>query len=269
MTGEGEPSKSERMDKMEQRTVKVSKIQITKEVLLSMCENERVFFIQSGDLLNDLNVFSKLLMFCMNRQREDKVAMKTARDVQTMCLIRILVGKLHEGWKLIDKWYYGSAVSRKYDQFLGQSAKAAVDEIKKYFSRRTNLISEIRNRLAFHYGPKKPEEWRERVRVLIDKMQASQILEVYVSKAHGNCLFPMSNESVILDILNLTGESNNKQAWEKLHEDIKKVINWFIDFLNDYHLVCAEEYLGLKACGEEEIPAPSIKNVSLPYFTTD
>ncbi len=56
---------------MEQRTVKVSKIRITKSDLLSMCENERVFFIQSGDLLNDLNVFSKLLMFCMNRQRAD------------------------------------------------------------------------------------------------------------------------------------------------------------------------------------------------------
>lgn len=254
---------------MEQKTVKVSKIRITKSDLLSMCENERIFFIQSGDLLNDLNVFSKLLMFSMNRQRSDKVSIKTARDVQTMCLIRILAGKLHEGWKLIDKWYYGSAVSRKYDRLLDLSAKGALDEIKKYFSKTTNLISEIRKRLAFHYGPKKPEEWRERVRVLIEKMQASQILEVYVSKAHGNCLFPMSNESVILDVLHLTCESNNDEAWKKLREDFKKVINWFIDFLNDYHLVCTEEYLGLKACDEEEIPAPSIKNVSLPYFTTD
>lgn len=253
---------------MEQQTVKVSKIRITKSDLLSMCENERVFFIQSGDLLNDLNVFSKLLIFCMNRQRAGKGVMKTARDVQTMCLIRILVGKLHEGWKLIDKWYYGSGVSRKYDGLLKQSAKNAVDEIKIYFSK-TNLISEIRNSLAFHYGPKKPEEWREKVRVLIEKMQASQVLEVYVSKAQGNCLFPMSNESVILDILQLTGESNNRQAWKKLRVDIKKVINWFINFLNDYHLVCAEQYLGLKACGQEEIPAPSIKNVYLPYFTTD
>jgi hypothetical protein len=253
---------------MEQRTVIVSKIRITKSDLLSICENERGFFIQAGDLLNDLNVFSKLLMFCMNRQRANNGAMKTARDVQTMCLIRILVGKLHEGWKLIEKWYYGSAVSKKYDRLLEQSAKDAVGEIKKYFSR-TNLISEIRNSLAFHYGPKEQEEWRERVRVLIEKMRDSQILEIYVSKAHGNCLFPISNELVILDILNLTGESNNKQAWEKLHEDIKKVINWFIDFLNDYHLVCAEQYLDLKASDEEEIPAPSIKKVSLPYFTTD
>ncbi len=252
---------------MEQRTVKVSKIRITKSDLLSMCENERVFFIQSGDLLNDLNVFSKLLMFCMNRQRANNGAMKTARDVQTMCLIRILVGKLHEGWKLIEKWYYGSAVSKKYDRLLEQSAKDAVDEIKKYFSKKTNLISETRNRLAFHYGPKKPEEWRERVRVLIEKMQASQILEVYVSKAHGNCLFPISNELVILNILNLTGKSNNDEAWKKLHEDFKKVINWFIEFLDGYHLVCAQNYVGLKA-SEEEIPAPSIKNVSLPYFTT-
>lgn len=253
---------------MEQRTVKVSKIRITKSDLLSMCENERVFFIQSGDLLNDLNVFSKLLMFCMNRQRADNGVMKTARDVQTMCLIRILVGKLHEGWKLIDKWYYGSTISRKYDGLLEQSAKDAVGEIKKYFSRK-NLISEIRNRLAFHYGPKEQEERRERVRVLIEKMRDSQILEIYVSKAHGNCLFPMSNDSVILDILNLTGESNNEQAWEKLREDIKKVINWFIEFLDGYHLVWAQKYVGLKASDEEEIPAPSIKNVSLPYFTTD
>ena len=254
--------------KMERQTVKVSKIQITKEVLLSMCENERIFFIQSGDLLNDLNVFSKLLMFCMNRQRADKGAMKTARDVQMMCLIRILAGKLHEGWDLVKKSYYGSEISRKYDNLLEPSAKKAVDAIKKYFSH-TNMISLIRNKLAFHYGPKKQEEWRERIRVFIEKMQASQIFEVYVSKAQGNCLFQMSNESVILDILNLTGESNNKQAWERLREDIMKVINWFIDFLNDYHSVCAKQYLGLKACGQEEIPAPSIKNVYLPYFTTD
>jgi len=260
--------KSERRDKMEQRTVKISKIRITKSDLLSMCENERVFFVQSGDLLNDLNVFNKLLFFCMNRQTADKGAMKTAKDIQTMCLIKILVGKLNEGWKLIEKWYYGTAVSKKYDGLLEQSAKVAVDEIKKYFSKGTNLISEIRNRLAFHYGPKKPEEWRERVQVLIDKMQASQILEVYVSKAHGNCLFPMSNDSVILDILNLTGEPDNEQAWKKLHGDFKKVINWFIDFLDGYHLAWAQKY-GCLASDEEEVPAPSIKNVSLPYFTTD
>ena len=89
-----------------------------------------------------------------------------------------------------------------------------------------------------------------------------------VAKAHGNCLFPVSNESVIRDILQLTGESSDKQAWEKLHGDIKKVINWFIDFLNDYHLKCAKHYLDLKVCSEEVIPAPSIKNVYLPYFTT-
>lgn len=253
---------------MEQRTVKVSRIQIKKSDLLSMCENERIFFIQSGDLLNDLNVFNKLLMFCSNRRTEDNLLMKTAMDVQIMCLIRILVGKLYEGWKLIEKWYYGSGMSRKYDGLLEKSAKDAVDEIKKYFSK-TNLISEIRNRLAFHYGPKKPEEWRKRVQDLIKKMQASQKLEVYVSKSLGNCLFAVSNESVILETLELTGASNNDQAWENLHENIKNVINWFIDFLNDYHLKCAKEYLDLKICSKEEIPAPSIKNVYLPYFTTD
>ena len=31
----------------------------------------------------------------------------------------------------------------------------------------------------------------------------------------------------------------------------------------------AQKYGCLKASDEEEIPAPSIKNVSLPYFTTD
>ena len=248
--------------------MKVSKIQITKSDLLSMSEDERIFFIQSGDLLNDLNVFNKLLMFCMNRQIEDNKVMKTSRDVQIMCLIRILVGKLYEGWKLIDKWYYGSNVSRKYDGLLEKSAKDAVDEIKKYFSK-TNLISKIRNRLAFHYGPKRKEEWRKRVQDLIKKMQASQKLEVYVSKSLGNCLFAVSNESVIFEILNLTGASNNHEAWENLRENIMKVINWFIDFLNDYHLKCAKQYLDLKVCSEEEIHAPSIKNVYLPYFTTD
>lgn len=247
---------------MEQRTVKVSKIRITKSNLLSMCENERVFFIQSGDLLNDLNVFNKLLFFCMNRQTADKGAMKTAKDVQTMCLIRILAGKLHEGWVLIKKRYYGGSLSRKYDQFLGQSAKAAVDEIKKYFSH-TNLISLIRRDFAFHYPPQKIIE------EFVKKIPNSQKFEIFVSKAYGNCLFPLSNVCVINGILQLTNASDMDEAWKKLHEDCKKVINWFIDFLNDYHLVCAEEYLGLKACGEEEIPAPSIKNVSLPYFTTD
>ncbi len=89
------------------------------------------------------------------------------------------------------------------------------------------------------------------------------------SKAHGNCLFQISNELVILNILKLTGESNNNQAWEKLRVEIIKVINWFIEFLDGYHLVWAKKYVGLKASGEEEIQAPSIKKVSLPYFTTD
>ncbi len=246
---------------MEQRTVKVSKIQISKSFLLSMWGNERVFFIQSGDLLNDLNVFNKLLFFCMNRQTADKGAMKTAKDVQTMCLIRILAGKLHEGWVLIKKRYYGGGLSRKYDQFLGQSAKAAVDEIKKYFSH-TNLISLIRRDFAFHYPPQKIIE------EFIKKIPDSQKFEIFVSKAYGNCLFPLSNVCVINGILQLTGASDMEEAWKKLHEDCKKVINWFIEFLDGYYLVWAQKY-GCLASDEEEVPAPSIKNVFLPYFTTD
>lgn len=253
---------------MEQRTVKVSKIRITKSDLLSMCENERVFFIQSGDLLNDLNVFSKLLMFCMNRQRADNGVMKTARDIQTACLIRILAGKLCEGSKLIKKRYNDAGLYRKYDGLLEQSAKRALEEIKTYFSGK-DLISAIRNNLAFHYVSRKRNQWHKKINELIENTPDSQVFEIYVLKAHGNCLFPVSNAFVIGRILKLTGASDINEAWMKLLVDFNKVINWFIDFLNDYHLKCSKHYLDLKLCSEEEIPAPSIKNVSLPYYTTD
>ena len=120
------------------------KLEIPKSKLLSIPKKERVFFVQAGNLLNDLSMLQKLTLFTTNTKTTNKTV-RTAQNLQALCLIRIQAGKLDEGWHFLDKNYFGAKLSKNYDRMLSQSEKQCLDNIKKYFNSKRNLISLARD----------------------------------------------------------------------------------------------------------------------------
>ena len=65
---------------------------------------------------------------------------------------RMLAGKLCEGWTLFRERYQGTSLSKEYDKLLDTEVRKAIKKLNKYFGK-SNVLSRIRNRFAFHYDP--------------------------------------------------------------------------------------------------------------------
>lgn len=239
--------------------MKLLKVAIPKSKLNLMPQNERMFFILFGALLNDLSMFQKLMLFSANSRTTNRVV-RGAQNMQALSLARFQIGILSEGWQLLQKNYFGTQVSKEYEPLLSESAKKSLENLKRYFSTNENWMCSVRNRFCFHYPSSKE------IAELIDETPTSEIFEIFMSEFYGNCLFSMSNTILNFGILKCTGGSDLENAMDKLLRDGNKVSSWFGDFLGECLLIISKKHLGLEH-SEVGIPEPyDIHEVTLPFF---
>ena len=240
--------------------MQLMKIEISKSKIISARKEETIFFIQIGNLLSDLIMLQKLTIFSTNDIATNEIT-RSAQNLQTLSLLRLQAGKLHEGWELLQKNFFGTGLSKDYEKHLTESEKQSLDNLKRYFGSKTNLISLVRNKFSFHYHTSSDE-----ILNLIEDAPASEVFEIYFSDLFGNCVFSMSNVLLMLSILKNTGLYSREEAMKKFLSDVTKVTGWFSNFLGRYLLVFTEKHLGLKS-QTVEIPEPSpISKITLPFF---
>jgi hypothetical protein len=238
-------------------TMKLFKVEIPKSMLSQVPENERVFFVQLGNLLNDLSILQKLSYFSANTETADPIG-RSAQNSQAVSLILVQAGKLWEGWQMLQKQFFGTKLSGTYENHLTDPGTHSLEKLKNYFNKE-NLIFLIRNKFAFHYDSAE-------IKNQINEVPDSEVLEVFMAETHGNCFYSISHILVLFGILKSTGCSNIDDAMRKLFQDMLQVTRWFVNFLGDCLLVFARRHLGFEHA-EVEIPEPPhINNIALPYF---
>lgn len=177
--------------------MKLLKVEISKSILNEIPEREVVFFVQCGNMLNDISMLQKLTIFSMNKAESNETE-RTAQVLQTMGLLRLQAGKLSEGWELLQKHFFGAKVSKQYTPLFDEQEQGNLKTLKAYFGK-TNIIYQIRNEFAFHYPSK------DTIVKALKTMPDSEIFEVFLSEHFGNCIFSMSNVLMTSSILKLTG----------------------------------------------------------------
>jgi hypothetical protein len=240
--------------------MKLFKINIPKSKLDTIPEIEQVFFIQLMQFLNELNILQKCVIASSNKlEFLTNEIEKRGQISQAHIFIRILAGKLNEGWEMIRKDFFKTKLSRKYENLLSQKGKESLSELKVRFKDKNNLVRLIRHKFAFHYD-------QEKIKEEIDKIPQEELLEVYVSEHPANCLYSISNTIVNWAILNSIDSSNPQRAMDKLFDEITiKVSGCFQKFGADCVCIIAKK-LELNST-EVEIPEPPlIDEVKLPYF---
>jgi len=138
--------------------MKLSKKNIPKSKLDTLDEIEQVFFIQLMHFLNELNVLQKCVIVSSNKLESLKTIEKRGQISQAQFFIRILAGKLNEGWEMIRKDFFKTQLSREYENLLSQKGKESLSELKVYFKDKNNLVRLIRDKFAFHYDKEKIKE---------------------------------------------------------------------------------------------------------------
>ena len=239
--------------------MKLLKINIPKSKLDTIPRIEQVFFIQLMQFLNELNILQKCVIVSSNELESLTTIEKRGQISQAQFFIRTAAGKLNEGWKMINKNFIDTQLSKEYENLLSQKGKESLSELREYFNDENNLVRLIRNKFAFHYD-------KEKIKEEINKIPQEELLEVYISEHRVNCLYSISDTIVNWLILNSIDSSNSQQAMDILVGDIAiKVSGWFQEFCVDCVYIIANK-LGLDFI-EVEIPEPlSIDEVKLSYF---
>jgi len=237
--------------------MKFLKIEIPKAKLLSIPKNERIFLVQIGNLMNDLNVLQKALAFTMNVDTSDRT-IRAAQGGQASLLMRIQAGKLWEGWQMLQKDFFSSKLSAEYGSQLEPNSKQNLVDLKKYFSK-DNKIKDIRNNYAFHYSSDEYEK-------LIDKAPKEEVFELFVSDNAGNTLYQLSNVLINFAMLDCKKADEIVDKIKGLYEEILQVTKSFVGLIAGCSLVIAKKYLGLESV-EVSIPEPcGLNDVQFPYF---
>lgn len=242
----------------------LKKFLIEKDTLNSIPQNERVFFVQTGNILTELMILHKILHFSSNHTPENEILSK-AQSAQTLFLTKLLTGKLFECWEFLSQKYFNGApsISSAYEGLLNQEGKEALSKLKQYFrrARDNNPIHKIRNTYAFHYS-----QGTNEIDQQIQKLSDSEKLELYFAPGEGNCLYYMSQVLSNLALLHSVDSSDMGKAMWTWLQDIYQTAGWFISFFQEIMLIFGEKYLG-EIFEEVEVPEPpNIAEVKLPYF---
>jgi hypothetical protein len=181
-------------------------------------------------------------------RKNEEAALNACRDQggQIFIVMRILIGKLHEAWELFKaRAQSNKDISEKYLRALDEEAAAALKALNEYFGKK-NAVTEIRNKVAFHYKDKD-----NLIEANFQRLPETEPWEFYLSKTHGNTFYYASEMVATGSALSLAGKIDEAErvslagdilAFSELSKDVLDVskhitmlFSWLIsDILTAY-----------------------------------
>jgi len=252
--------------------MRLLKATLSKEDLLTIPDDERMFLIQACYLLNELNILAKLVQYASNWS--DHPVERKGEIVQTFHLSLTLAAKLQEGKLLVDQ-LYSSGLSRRLHSRLRARGSEAYREINMYFGGSDNIISFLRNNFASH----RPKD--DLVNEQVERWRPAERFEMFLAEGQGNSLYAFSYDLVFRAVVEFVGETLGvtedhggsmnetvaKDCIDKLVGDMLRVYGWFQTFLNEAVACVLESNLEIGAPEEIKLTALSaMGEIKLPFF---
>jgi len=132
--------------------VTIYRARLNKEALQKIPEPERKLFVAIAHLQNEIRFALYGVVWSHDYNSENEVEVQGQISINFFYL-KILAGKLSEGWQLIQKYYNGNkSIACDFNANGSDKGLVLLKELKQYFSK-SNPIHDIRNSLSFHYSP--------------------------------------------------------------------------------------------------------------------
>ena len=143
------------------------------------------------------------------------VPIELAQSGQAMILVRILAGKLHEIYKLIEVCFSKTKWAKKYLDTADTTTIAALDKINKYFGPGSK-VTKIRNQQAFHYI-------REQGLTKVDVGQPEADLALYLHSNNANSFYQFAELVMTIALTDLFAAPQIKpgQAFAPVNEGVE------------------------------------------------
>jgi hypothetical protein len=235
------------------------RVKITKNELDKLSKEEQILLFQLTHFLNEISILQKCVVISGNGINTLNKIEKHGQISLALFFIRLLAGKLKEGWEMLQRDFFGSKLSKYYENGLPSAGKDSLNHLKKYFSG-DNVINFVRNEFSFHYG-------KEKIKKELNKVRENEIFEMLLcEEGQGNCLYTFSDFMVHKAIFSYFKQSDIEKALNKLMDEIiRDVSRWFLDFGGECLLVIVKK-LNIDSLKEEIPDPPLLRELRLPFF---
>jgi len=244
----------------------IGELTITKRDLERIPDKDRIFFLQMLNLITEINVFQKLLLYSMRYPRNN--VQKIAKAQISLNLLFVLAGKLFEGWKLIDKrkpkkgerkkGFSKNWFPKKYKSLLSHDGNKHLNQLEQYFGNPNNIIKKIRNKISHHFDSE----------IIRKHFPSTTIKEIslYLPKYIGE-IFSTSNY-ITLDGFFTQIDPNQAKAFRIVVGDVLSVSKNFGELIGDYVGIIREKYLKNAKFETLSIPDPKpTDKMHLTFFS--
>ncbi len=241
--------------------MKFTGFKIPKNIIMIMEEHERIYFIQFGEFLNEINILYRCFIATANLFGDTEVEQK-AKKSQLFFFMRSLASKLYEGWNIINSGYVESALSLKIDKNLGKQATESLFEIRKYFGRKNNILI-LRNKLGFHYEYKLVEDGINNLEEIHEND-----LKIFLTPSIGNCIYSLSDAIIFAGMIKDLMLSSRDEMFDQLMDEITQNCRHFQTFGDECLSKIMEPYQDSISSKEsyEITTAPLYTEIKLPQF---
>jgi hypothetical protein len=132
--------------------MKIYRIRLNKEEVLRLPDQERRLFCSIAHLQNEINILLRAVLWSHDFSSDNEAEVQGQVSV-TLFFVRLLAGKLREGWTILEKYFFvNRSLATDFRANANSDQTAALDELSRYFGR-ANILHEIRTNFAFHYSP--------------------------------------------------------------------------------------------------------------------
>ena len=236
---------------------------IAKAVLEKLPEPELSILLGGGKLLNEINIGTKYLTFCMNAVHASKDGPdKAAAFTSLLFFLRVLAGHVFEAHEYFRKVIRVDELKKTTNsRFLDADFYADIETLKKYFGR-TNIISQMRKTSSFHTDA-------ALLRESFEGISTEFTYEILLGQQYqGHNIFYGSEMTMIDGIRHLKPNTNWEEAINSAFEDTTNIA---IVMSNVFQQIVGSILAGLAITMDDaEIvntaDGPSIDTVLIPFY---
>lgn len=250
--------------------IEIHRVIFAKKQLADIPKTERSLLLLMGHATNEMNVLSKFIL--MMRKDDPPTQIEDfAEGGQIFIIMRILIGKLHEAWELFKaRAQSDKDISEKYVKKLEDEPAEALKMLNGYFGKK-NAVTEICNKVAFHYKDKDGL-----IEENFQRLPETEPWEFYLSKTHGNTFYYASEMVATGTSLSIAGKIDETEqaslggdikAFSELSNDVlevsKNITTLFSWLISDILTAYVPEP---EVKTENFDDSPKLSEFTLPYF---